>query len=92
MNSRWRAPAIDSARKRSAAVLPMVGIVCSAPATTVPDESNTVAGKKSRPVSSWPVASAQPTANAAWSCPTAGPVKRTLLSRHWPSVRPPPSQ
>ena len=49
-------------------------------------------GKNTSPVSSSPVASAHAAANAAWRCITAGPSKRTFVSRHWSSERPSPCQ
>ncbi|HEU4563637.1 MAG TPA: hypothetical protein VFS05_03270 [Gemmatimonadaceae bacterium] len=82
---------MESARNRSAAVLPIVGAVCMSEATTLPSLRNPCGGKNTSPAISSPVASAHPATKVAWSCITAGPMKRTLLSRHWSSCRPSPN-
>ncbi|MNC85106.1 hypothetical protein D3C83_06830 [compost metagenome] len=88
MYSVFRAPAIDSAKKRSAAVLPSVGDVYSRPAAVAPPGAGSMVA---RPVNMTPVASIHAAANAACSCRTAAPSKRTFVSRHDPLLRPSPS-
>ena len=64
MYSVLRAPAIERAKKRSAAVLPSVGDVYSSPADVTPSSCG---ASVARPVNSTPVASTHAAANAAWS-------------------------
>src|SRR5215212_940716 len=76
--------AIDSAMNRSAGVLPVVGDEKNSPACKPPSTLvNAFFGKKMSPEISSPVHSAHAAANAAWSPITAGPSKRTFVSRHW---------
>ena len=68
---------------RSAGVLPVVGEEKNSPARTPPSTSvNAFFGKKVSPAISSPVHSAQAAANAACNPITAGPSKRTFVSRH----------
>lgn len=76
-----RAPAIESARKRSAGVLPSVGAVDSSPAAWTPPSHRS---RSNRLLTSSPVASAHAAANAAWSCRTAAAHVRAVL--HDPQV------
>ena len=64
MYSVRRAAAIDSAKKRSAAVLPCVGVVYRSPAAVA---ASGMVSMVARPVNIMPVASTQAAAKAAWS-------------------------
>jgi hypothetical protein len=78
---------MDSAKKRSAAVLPSVGAVYKRPAVAHSAPTRWRPGR----LNITPVASTHAAENAAWSCRTGGPSKRTLVSRHEPLLCPSPS-